>query len=148
LQVDLTAWVESAEHLDDVAHVLASAPLPTSGVLQLFHSTTGDSRTDPDTPGGGATVLHLTPEQVQSGAYVDLAAADYPAHQVIATAPPTFGFVDHAADRVVDTVVELQRRTDVLARGLSLSREYVRAERRNPFTAVEAPSTHVLEATF
>jgi len=147
LQVDLTAWASAGLDTDD-AHLLASAPLPTSGVLQLFHSTTGDSRTDPDIPGGGATVLHLRLEQVQSGAYVDLTAADYPAHRISATALPTFVIAAEAAEDAIDAVMELQRRTDVLARGGTPTRDYVRAQRRNPFTAVEAPSTHVLGAPF
>ncbi|WP_299040317.1 DUF1963 domain-containing protein [uncultured Pseudokineococcus sp.] len=149
LQVDLAMLTEEARWRSEVADLLASVPLPAEGVLQLFHSTTGDSCTDPELPGGGASVLHLTAEQLRSGAYVEPEAADYPAHVVSASVLPTFAVIDDEDDddlvgRLFDGVVELQRRSDIIARGGTPSPDYVRAARRDPFTAVEAPCTHLL----
>lgn len=147
LQVDLAMLTEQARWQPEVADLLAAAPLPAEGVLQLFHSTTGDSRTDPDVPGGGASVLHLSADELRSGAYVEVEAADYPAHLVEARVLPTFAVVDDdPTGRLFDGVVELARRSDIVARSGTPSPDYLRAERRDPFTAVEAPCTHLLGA--
>jgi len=147
LQVDLAMLTEQARWQPEVADLLASVPLPAEGVLQLFHSTTGDSRTDPEVSGGGASVLYLTAEELRSGAYVELEAADYPAHLVEASVLPTFVVVDDdPTGRLFEGVVELARRSDIIARSGTPSPDYVRAERRDPFTAVEAPCTHLLGA--
>lgn len=53
---------------DGVEMVLAQhAPLPPDGLLQVYGRPDGDSTTEPDLPGGGVTLVHLSESDLEHG---------------------------------------------------------------------------------
>ena len=152
LQLDLASCHERVAFDSSLREVFASAGLPAAGVLQLFHRLTGDSSTEADLAGGGATVVYLPDrEQVARTGVVDTGETDYRPHDVSVEHLPTFrlagageGTSGDVADEVFARLQELVRLTDITARRGEHTTDFDRSWQRDPLTAWEAPSTHFL----
>jgi hypothetical protein len=143
LQVDCSALTREAEHDEVLASVLRRYPLPERGLLQIFHTTLGDSRTDPDRRGGGATVRHLEEADVRRRTDLDLSAPAYPVSPIAFHALPTFRAAPHADLAALDRVDQLQEEAYRVARNGSYTDEYQTDLERNPFTARAGAVAHL-----
>ncbi|WP_159797039.1 hypothetical protein [Puerhibacterium puerhi] len=143
LQVDLGNLASGARHHEELAGVLRRRPLPADGLLQVFHTTLGDSRTDPDRPGGGATLRYLTEADVRRRTAPDLSAPAYPVAQVTATVLPTFRAAPHAGPAALDRVDQLQEEAYGVARSGAFTEEYLRDLERDPFAARAGAVAHL-----
>lgn len=142
LQIDLRALRRRADDDDEISAVLREHPLPESGLLQIFHTTVGDSRTDPDAPGGVASILH-----VSEGAVIDshTTAIDrlFPTYTADIMVLPTFRHRPDAPDEVADLVEGLQEDVYRTARNGSYPPGYDEAFSRDPFAARAGAVTHL-----
>ncbi|CAL4861117.1 hypothetical protein MMM2322_02802 [Microbacterium sp. MM2322] len=111
MQVDLLCLHDAFSWDESIASFLEDSLLPSGGVLQLFHTTTGDSTTDPFLRGGGAQVLHLPETQLRDRDDPRLEATDYPVSLPSPSVFPTFAL---ASRREADTdlAVSLQNEAD------------------------------------
>lgn len=152
LQLDLNTCNESLIFDDGLREAFALAGLPATGILQLLHRLTGDSSTEADLPGGGATVVYLPDrEQVARDGVVDTGPTAYRPHNASVQALPTFrlqaagaGVGGDVADEVFERLQELVRLTDITARRGEHTTDFNRSWQRDPLTAWEAPSTRFL----
>lgn len=136
LQVDLgTALYEDTT----VGEFVTTTSLPAGGLLQLFHSTTGDSRTDSDRPGGGATLLYVPESALQQRARAE-GEELFAARRIRMMVLPTFRFgTDQLTDDTSLAVIALQERADAIARRGTRSDEDAYAARTDPL-AEKVPS--------
>lgn len=112
LQIDLSTLSETTA----VEAFLASTRMPRDGLLQLFHTTQGDSRTDPHLPGGGATLCYV-PEPLLTRRRRSEGEALFPVKQIVMEILPAFRFGAGAGtDETFLEVITLQARADTLAR--------------------------------
>lgn len=142
LQVDLRTLWRQAGYDEATAAVLRTHPLPQDGLLQVFHTTIGDSRTDPDLAGGGATVLHISESLViarerPSGAY------QYPVFTAGVVPLPTFRHANGSGGVATDIVDTLQEDAYRAARNGSYPPGYEEEFLHNPFTARVGAVTHL-----
>jgi hypothetical protein len=95
------------------AAVFADAGLPTEGVLQLFHTTTGDSLLDPHLAGGGARLMYLTEAELWLREPLDVDTFDYPVSETSGSLLPTFAPTPAAGSgEALDTVLAAQNEAD------------------------------------
>lgn len=111
MQVDLLCLHDAFSWDEPIASFLKDSLLPSDGVLQLFHTTTGDSTTDPFLRGGGAQVLHLTEAQLRDRDDPRLVATDYPVSIPSPSVFPTFALAGHR-EADTDLAVSLQNEAD------------------------------------
>lgn len=142
LQVDLRALHQPWQH-DGFPEVIRRWPLPADGLLQVFHTTMGDSVTDPHLPGGGATVVYCDEEAIRHRGLPDRAQDAYPVSAVSASALPTFRTVPNTSDEALNRVLGLQEDAWRAARNGSYRDDYLREYERNPFTARAGAVTHM-----
>jgi len=140
LQVDLSTLSQD----DEVRAFVSGTLLPQSGLLQLFHSTTGDSRTDSQRAGGGATVLYV-PEQTllqRSRPHGDEVC---PGRRLRMRMLPAFRFgASGQSDSVDLEVIALQMRADALARSGTRLDEEGHVARTDPFVEIVPSSSRLL----
>ena len=143
LQIDFRGIPK--DHAGDprLLRLLQSVGVPGDGLLQVFHTTTGDSRTDPDVPGGGATLRYLPEPSLAHRLPLDLDAecAVYPPSRAQASFGLSFGNGPAVTDRSAETVVELQSLADIWARNGNFSEEFEAST--DPFTRTELPATRM-----
>ncbi|MFP3713883.1 DUF1963 domain-containing protein [Puerhibacterium sp. TATVAM-FAB25] len=143
LQVDCSALTREAVHDEAVASVLRRYPLPKRGLLQVFHTTLGDSRTDPGRPGGGATVRYLAEADVRRRTAINPSASSYAASHASYRALATFRAAPHAGFAALDRVDQLQEEAYRVARNGSYTDEYLRDLDRDPFVARVGAVAHL-----
>lgn len=143
LQVDLSAFRRYARHDPALAAALHAGALPEHGLLQAFHSTTGDSRTDPDVPGGGGTLRYVPEDAVAARRAPQPRPDDYPAAPAVGTVLPGFRSGPEATDDAFERVEALQEEVYRVARNGSYSAEYLADHARNPFTARAGAVSHL-----
>lgn len=143
LQIDLAALRRQAAWDDATASVLRASPLPEDGLLQVFHTTTGDSRSELGSPGGGATIVHVTEESVIARGKPARERA-FRGHAASIAALPTFRQRERASDAALDVVEALQEDAYRVARNGSFPPGYDDAFARNPFTARAGAVSHLL----
>lgn len=97
--------------------VFEDGALPTEGVLQVFHTTTGDSVIDPHLPGGGARLIYLTEDELWNRQPLNVDTFDYPVSRPSPALLPTFTCTPFTSDDVSDTVIALQNQADRVAGG-------------------------------
>lgn len=136
LQVDLgTALYEDTT----VGAFVTTTSLPAGGLVQLFHSTTGDSRTDSDSPGGGATLVYVPESALQQRTRAD-GEELFAARRIQMMVLPTFRFgTDQLPDATSLAVIALQERADAIARRGTRIDEEAYAARTDPL-AEKVPS--------
>jgi len=122
MQVDLLSLATSYFSWPERSYARAvfdDAALPSEGVLQLFHTTTGDSVMDPDLPGGGARLLYLSEDELWNREPLDVDTFDYPVSRPSPALLPTFTFTctELASDDVSEAVIALQNQADRVAGG-------------------------------
>lgn len=147
LQVDLGQQLRDWLHTSAAKTFVRRSPLPRGGLLQLFHSTTGDSYTDAAVSGGGATVLYFSEQQLRArqGAALGHESAVFPVHGAKSQVLPSFTFPDAgAADDVVMKVIALQDGIDRFARGDEVSDEVSLQEAKDPFVRLRQPPVRLL----
>jgi len=115
LQVDLRALRVQHRQIDAAAEVFDSGALPGEGMVQLFHTTRGDSVSEPHRPGGGVTVLYLSEEQLTRRYVEGTEDPDYPVKQVTTTFLPTFAHTPLASPASSVRIEELQQESDTIA---------------------------------
>jgi len=143
LQVDLGEQLQDSLWQPRATQFMTQSGLPKNGLLQLFHTTMGDSETDPATPGGGATVLYMTESELRNRRPTDLShdCVMFPVHDAALRVLPTFAFLPRSKEDTVLQVIELQHAVDRFARGDEVSRGVELQEMANPFRVTdEAPS--------
>jgi hypothetical protein len=112
LQIDLSSPAQS----DDVRALAAEALLPADGLLQLFHTTMGDSRTDPHLAGGGATLLYISEPALTQRHRSDREEL-FSGRLIRMRVLPAFRFGTAAdSDETFLEVIALQQRADAIAR--------------------------------
>lgn len=123
--------------------LLESHGIPPDGLLQVFHTTTGDSETDPDIPGGGATLLYLAEPSlaVRLPVNLDAESAVYPPSRIHASFGLSFRDGPSGGERSSVTVVDLQRIADIWARNGCHTEQYRIST--DPFSAMELPVTRM-----
>ncbi|RLP75556.1 DUF1963 domain-containing protein [Mycetocola tolaasinivorans] len=137
-QIDFAALATVAEHTEALAALLRVHPLPPDGLLQVFHSTLGDSRTDPDIPGGGARVRHVAEHDVRARLPIDDRDADggaFPVFAVDIAVIPMFHAMPSASADALDRGELLQREANRFARNGSYPEHFDAEFDRNPFLA-------------
>ncbi|HMR50220.1 MAG TPA: DUF1963 domain-containing protein [Arachnia sp.] len=147
LQVDLNEQLRGSLSLSPAKRFVRNSGLPRGGLLQLFHTTDGDSSTNPAVPGGGATVLYLTEKELRHRrtAHPSKDCIMFPVHDARLEVLPTFSWRSGVDDeKVLLKVIELQRAVDRLARGEEVSAEMSLSEAKNPFSVVDEPPSRLL----
>jgi Domain of unknown function (DUF1963) len=146
LQVDLGQQVRYYMSDPKAKSFLRSSGLPRGGVLQLFHTTTGDSTTEPDIPGGGATVVHLSESELRQGRTAQLSSecVAFPVRDAKLAVLPTFMWKGTPEDDTVEKVIALQDAVDQHARGEEVSAEVSLQQAVNPFRVTRQPPTRLL----
>lgn len=133
LQIDLLAVRRQADHAEGLAELLREVDLPADGLLQVWHSTTGDSATDPGVPGGGGTLRHVAEADVVARRPLRPDPDAYPVSFVSMSVLPTFRSGPAAGDAEFVAVQALQ---DEAHRAASwLSEAFLEQNARNPFAA-------------
>jgi len=119
LQVDLGEQLRDSLADPEARRFMKSSGLPPDGLLQLFHTTTGDSTTEPHRLGGGATVIYLTEDQLRRriAPRVDGECVVFPARDAKLTVLPSFAWRHEDNDDAVDKITRLQHAVERLARG-------------------------------
>lgn len=133
LQVDLAALAREAAHSEALASAVRRHTLPQDGVLQVFHSTTGDSRTSDDS-GGGAVVRYLPEEALRHRAR-PAGSNPWPAWQASCVVLPSVAAAPGSSAEVADSVNVLTEDLNRAARNGSYEEDFLVAFERNPFTA-------------
>ena len=143
LQIDFRGIPKNQSGDPRLLRLLESRGVPGDGLLQVFHTTTGDSRTDPNVPGGGATLRYLPEPSLAMRLPLDMDAesAVYPPSRAQASFGLSFGNGPRMTDRSAETVVELQSLADIWARNGSFSEEFESST--DPFTRTERPVTRM-----
>lgn len=143
LQVDFRGIPKNHAGDPRLLRILESHGVPSDGLLQVFHTTTGDSRTDPNVPGGGATLRYLPEHSLAKRVPLDMDAecAVYPPSRAQASFGLSFGNGPAITDRSAETVVELQSLADIWARNGNFSEEFEAST--DPFTRTELPTTRM-----
>lgn len=143
LQIDFRGIPKDESENPQLLRLLASSGAPANGLLQVFHTTTGDSRTDPDKPGGGATLRYLAEASLASQlpVYLDAECAVFPPSRVSVSFGLGFRDGPVSTDRSSETVVDLQRIADILARHGHHTEQYMSST--DPFSATELPVTRM-----
>lgn len=133
LQVDLAAVAREAAYSEGLASAVRRHALPKEGLLQVFHSTTGDSRTTADS-GGGATV-RLLPEEALRRRTTPAGRNPWPAWQASCVALPSVAAAPGSADDVERIVNAVSEDLNRAARNGSFEQAFLVDFERNPFTA-------------
>ncbi len=146
LQVDLGQQLRDSLSDAKAKSFLRSSGLPRGGVLQLFHTTTGDSTTEPDTPGGGATVVYLSESELHQRRTAELSSdcVVFPIHDAKLAVLPTFAWKATPEDDTDEKVIALQDTVDRHARGEDVSPEVSLQQAENPFRGTRQPPTRLL----
>jgi len=120
LQVDLLSLATSYfswRERPNARAVFEDAALPSEGVLQVFHTTTGDSVIDPDLPGGGARLIYLSEAELWNREPLEVELFDYPVSRPEPSLLPTFTSTPITSDDVSDAVIAMQIQADRTAGG-------------------------------
>lgn len=143
LQIDFRGIPKDQSENPPLLRLLESHGAPADGLLQVFHTTMGDSRTDPGVPGGGATLRYLSEASLARRLPVDMDAecAVYPPSRTSVSFGLGFRNGPVSTDRSAETVVDLQRIADIGARGGCHTVQYESAT--DPFSATELPVTRL-----
>lgn len=138
LQIDLSTLCQATA----VHAFIATTVMPTEGLLQLFHTTTGDSRTDSHIPGGGATVLYVPEALLAQRSRAD-GEALFPVRRISMEVLPAFRFgLAATTDEALAQVIALQTRADTIAREATWYREG--DARSDPFDEALPTSSRML----
>jgi hypothetical protein len=137
LQLDLRAIRRETPFLDGLDEVLRGTSLPADGLLQVFHSTTGDSCPDPHRPGGGGALRHVPEAEVLDRRPLRIDPDAYPVSPAVLRVLPTFRSGAAATDSVFEAVQVLQDDTHRTARNGAYSTGFLDLLGRNPFAARE-----------
>ncbi len=133
LQVDVAALNRESVHSEALAGAVRRHALPKDGLLQVFHSTTGDSRTSDDS-GGGASVRYL-PEEALRHRVIPAGSNPWPAWQASCVALPSVAAAPGSAAEVADSVNVLTEDLNRAARNGGYEQDFLASFERNPFTA-------------
>jgi hypothetical protein len=140
LQLDLSTLPQD----NAIRAFISQTPLPQEGLLQLFHTTMGDSRTDPQRAGGGATVLYV-PEKTLVHRARPHGNEVYSARRIRMRMLPSFRFGPAAhSDEVSLKVITLQMRADAIARSGTRFDEEGYVARTDPFEEIVPSSSRML----
>lgn len=143
VQLDCAMLVREAQWDARVAAVLERFSLPPDGLLQVFHTTLGDSHTDPSRSGGGAQVRHLIEAEVQDRQPIEHDPFAYEPFQLNVAALPSFTTVLNATGDAMDRVAQLQEEVDRYARGGNFVPGFLEALAHNPFRASAGTPTRM-----
>lgn len=144
MQIDFRGIAKNHSEQLPLLRLLDEHGAPTEGVLQVFHTTLGDSETDPDVSNGGATLIYLPELSVAARLPVDMDAecAVYQPSRVSASFGLSFSNGPASCtDYSSLTVENLQRIADIWARNGRHTEQY-RAS-TDPFSATELPVTRM-----
>jgi hypothetical protein len=146
MQVDLGEQLRDEIYGEAHEVFLDGCGLPAGGLLQLFHSTTGDSVTDPDARGGGAMVRYFTEQQLLDRHLTDSSedCVMFPVFDARSAIAPSFAPTSSSTAEQTTAIVELQRAQDRAVRGDEPSDSFALAEMTNPVTAVAESVTRLL----
>ncbi|GHD43384.1 DUF1963 domain-containing protein [Mycetocola manganoxydans] len=143
LQIDFRGIANDGSEDPPRLRLLESHGVPLDGLLQVFHTTTGDSRLDPDIPGGGATLRYLPELSLAQRLSLNLDAecAVYPPSRARASFGLSFRNGPVSTERSDETVMDLQRLADIWARSGSFTEQF--ESDTDPFSATELPVTRM-----
>ncbi|MFB8386158.1 DUF1963 domain-containing protein [Microbacterium sp. NPDC055910] len=141
LQLDGAALTRLAEDDETIAAMLRAHAWPADGLVQVFHTTLGDSRTAPDVPNGGAVVRHVAEDDVRARGPIE--SGQTSAHAVEIIALPTFQPSPDASADAVERAGWLQLEADQVARNGSYPDGFEAAAERSPFEARAGAVVHL-----
>lgn len=119
LQVDLrtlhaeNSWLPAAVAAGD------QVGLPRDGILQVFHTTRGDSVTEAELAGGGVSLVYLPENRLLDRSTPLDVEADYPVRELVPSFLPTFATTPVTSPDGYGSVEALQREADTIATALA-----------------------------
>lgn len=134
-QVDCAALRREARHDEALAEAVPEC-VPRDGLMQLWHTTVGDSHTDPQRAGGGALLRYVDETDVRRRTSPgNIIESAYEAAPVSLVALPGFRTQDDADGRGFERVNLLQEEVYRVARNGHYSADYKKLFSINPFAA-------------
>lgn len=119
LQVDLRTLHAENRWLPAAVAACDGVGLPRDGILQVFHTPRGDSVTDLELPGGGATLVYLPEDRLLGRSTPLNVESDYPVKELVPSFLPTFATTPVTSPESFGSVEALQREADSIATALA-----------------------------